>query len=407
MLKLLFSAFSCLPDRGSEPGVGWNWAVQAAKNQDLDVTVLTRSKCRRKIEPVFRGLGMNNLHFIYVPSSERLRRISIYLEYVAWQYSAYNYIRMNYDKDDFDCLWHITFGNVFLPIWAHRLPYRFIWGPMGGGEHIPPAFYRSFPVRASVPHRVKLFLIKTARFNPFVQGPAKKASLILARTEETRSLFRKEYLHKTRITLETRMDERSIPQECFTVTPYDDGRLHVCYTGRLIPLKNVDKLLAAVASLIDGGLPIALHLIGGGRLQRDMEFRYKRYVSSGDIMFHGQLPREEALRIVAACQVFAFPSLREGGSWSLMEAMVLGRTIICFDASGMHEMLDRDSALLIPMIEPSEVEMQLRDAIRILAENPGLMSSLGKAARERARSEFCWDEVRARVALTTRAVCGG
>ena len=90
-----------------------------------------------------------------------------------------------------------------------------------------------------------------------------------------------------------------------------------------------------------------------------------------------------------------------------MEAMVLGRAIICFDASGMHEMLDRDSALLIPMIEPLEVEMQLKRAIRILAENPGLVSSLGKAARKRAVNEFCWDEVRIRVASTVRAVCGG
>lgn len=50
MKKILISAFSCLPNRGSEPGVGWNWAVLAAE-EGYDVTVLTRTKCKKKIEP--------------------------------------------------------------------------------------------------------------------------------------------------------------------------------------------------------------------------------------------------------------------------------------------------------------------------------------------------------------------
>ena len=41
--NILISAFSCLPNRGSEPGIGWNWALSAAKTQN--VYVLTRTKC--------------------------------------------------------------------------------------------------------------------------------------------------------------------------------------------------------------------------------------------------------------------------------------------------------------------------------------------------------------------------
>ena len=42
MKKILLVAFSCQPGKGSEPGVGWNWALQAAKTQD--VWVLTEAK---------------------------------------------------------------------------------------------------------------------------------------------------------------------------------------------------------------------------------------------------------------------------------------------------------------------------------------------------------------------------
>ena len=47
-MRVLLSAFACAPNRGSEPGVGWNWALALAKNND--VTVLTREENRREIE---------------------------------------------------------------------------------------------------------------------------------------------------------------------------------------------------------------------------------------------------------------------------------------------------------------------------------------------------------------------
>jgi hypothetical protein len=43
-MKLLLSAYACEPSKGSEPGVGWNWATQAAL--DHEVWVLTWTKFR-------------------------------------------------------------------------------------------------------------------------------------------------------------------------------------------------------------------------------------------------------------------------------------------------------------------------------------------------------------------------
>lgn len=403
---ILFSAFSCLPNRGSEPGVGWNWAIQAARNPELRVSVLTREKCRAKIEPALSELGMDNLDFIYVPSSAKLRKMSIYLEYIKWQHDAYLYVKNNYGPDDFDCVWHTTFGNVFLPIWTYKLPYKFVWGPMGGGEHVPPAFYKSFSFRDSLSHRVKRFLVSTARVNPIVQNVAKRSSFIFVRTEETRGLLGEGCKGKTQITLETRMDASSIPAACFKVRQYGDGRLHICYTGRLIALKNVRSLVEAVVSLLDQGYPLTLHLIGEGPLEAELRGLAGGHVEMGDVLFHGQMSREQALSIVAASQIFVFPSLKEGGSWSLLEAMLLGRAIVCFDTSGMHEMVDSGSALLVPMKGPEDVAEQLEDAVRRLAENPALVAELGERAHRRALSNFCWDEVGERVRQVVLEVCG-
>ena len=36
-IRVLISAYACEPNKGSEPGVGWNWALQMAKMDEVYV----------------------------------------------------------------------------------------------------------------------------------------------------------------------------------------------------------------------------------------------------------------------------------------------------------------------------------------------------------------------------------
>ena len=60
LARILLSAYACEPDRGSEPGVGWSWAVELSR-LGHQVWVLTRTDNRTAIE---RKPGLN-LNFIY------------------------------------------------------------------------------------------------------------------------------------------------------------------------------------------------------------------------------------------------------------------------------------------------------------------------------------------------------
>ena len=51
--------------------------------------------------------------------------------------------------------------------------------------------------------------------------------------------------------------------------------------------------------------------------------------------------------------IYAFPSLREGGSWALMEAMAVGLPVVCLNWTGMRIITDTESAI---RIEPSDYE---------------------------------------------------
>lgn len=59
----LMSAYACEPGEGSEPGVGWNWAIELAKKHN--VIVITRENNRDKIETEYSKEQYPNLLFYY------------------------------------------------------------------------------------------------------------------------------------------------------------------------------------------------------------------------------------------------------------------------------------------------------------------------------------------------------
>ncbi|MFT7303126.1 MAG: hypothetical protein ACI8UZ_001964, partial [Akkermansiaceae bacterium] len=74
-LKVLMSAFACEPDEGSEPEVGWRWAVMMAR--DNEVVLVTQEKNRKHIEPFLEknpGVG-GNVTFVYHEFWPSLRRL--------------------------------------------------------------------------------------------------------------------------------------------------------------------------------------------------------------------------------------------------------------------------------------------------------------------------------------------
>ncbi len=127
-MRALISAYACEPGKGSEPGVGWNWVVQAASVCD-EVTVVTRANNRDAIES---GGAPANVRFIYLELSDRLlslkrgaRRARLY--YVMWQRAVAGEIERLQRESPHDVVHHLTWASISLPIGscAHeRCPAR-------------------------------------------------------------------------------------------------------------------------------------------------------------------------------------------------------------------------------------------------------------------------------------------
>ena len=139
-MKILLSAYACEPNKGSEPGVGWNWALALAQ-RGYDVHVLTRSNNRRAIE---EALAPSNLqltfHYYDLPQILRFWKHwpgGIYLYYLLWQIGAYRVGKILHSTEQFSLVHHITFVSYRQPSFMGGLGIPFIFGPVGGRDHAP------------------------------------------------------------------------------------------------------------------------------------------------------------------------------------------------------------------------------------------------------------------------------
>src|SRR5215469_2694859 len=132
-LRVLLSAFACEPEKGSEPEVGWQWALQMARFHD--VTVLTQSKNRAGIEKALQALkgSQPEPRFVYYDLPKWLQQLRKYpiglrLYYVFWQKWARAAVQLLHEQNPFDLFHHVTFAAFRYPtaIWGHGVPC--IWG---------------------------------------------------------------------------------------------------------------------------------------------------------------------------------------------------------------------------------------------------------------------------------------
>ena len=100
--------------------------------------------------------------------------------------------------------------------------------------------------------------------------------------------------------------------------------------------------------------------------------------------FLPEQPHDEALRLLAASEVFVLPSYTEGFPNSVMEAMATGLAVVATDVGAVPEMLSEGCGLLVP---PRDV-VALRDALARVTADDALRAELGRRAREKARAEY-------------------
>ncbi|HVY78141.1 MAG TPA: glycosyltransferase [Solirubrobacterales bacterium] len=149
----------------------------------------------------------------------------------------------------------------------------------------------------------------------------------------------------------------------------------VLTAARLDEQKGHDVLLRAAVALPE----VRFALAGDGPLRAQLEAEAARLGVAGRIKFLGR--REDVPQLLAACDVFALPSLYEGSSLAVLEAMAARRAVVSSAIGGTAELIADgvDGVLVAPGDDAA-----LATALQRLVGDAALRERLGAGARERA-----------------------
>ena len=156
--------------------------------------------------------------------------------------------------------------------------------------------------------------------------------------------------------------------------------------ARLVPIKGHGFLLDAAARLVARGLRFELRLAGDGPETTAVALRIEELGLGDRVRLLGTVPHAELLELYRDGRVdcVVLPSLHEGISVALMEAMAHSVPVVATRVGGVPELLDGGAGLLVPPEDPAA----LAEALELLLVSPSARVAVGEAGRRRVEEEF-------------------
>lgn len=153
------------------------------------------------------------------------------------------------------------------------------------------------------------------------------------------------------------------------------GVITITTAGSLSEQKGHRYLIEAFALLRRRvSMPVRLIIFGEGKLRDDLLHQIKDLGLQNNVELPGVAPLPE---IIAVSDIFVLPSLWEGMSLMLLEAMAGSKPIVATDVSGSRELItDKENGFLVP---PKDVEA-LADKLGILVNDRDLRTTFARAS---------------------------
>jgi glycosyltransferase involved in cell wall biosynthesis len=159
------------------------------------------------------------------------------------------------------------------------------------------------------------------------------------------------------------------------------GQRVFLYMGRIATEKNVEALLRAWRLVQPEGCTLVV--VGDGPVRQSLMQSYGQEIQ---VHWWGHEPDQaKRLALLQLAEVFLLPSLVEGLSLALLEAMASGTACVATDAGADGEVLEGGAGIVI---STQGVTTQLRTLLPVLRDQPVLSAELGRRARQRALERY-------------------
>jgi len=159
------------------------------------------------------------------------------------------------------------------------------------------------------------------------------------------------------------------------------------YMGRIASEKNVEALLRAWRSVQPKGCRLVI--VGDGPLRPTLE-NNSIFNSEENVIWWGyEADENKRIALLQIAEVFLLPSLVEGLSIALLEAMATGTACVATDAGADGEVLENGAGIIL---NTEGVTSQLRTLLPVLRDQPVLTKELGRRARLRVEGKYTLEQ---------------
>jgi len=153
--RILISAYTLSPLRGSEPAGAWNVVSRLAQYHDLTVLTSPNVEGTDYRTETLAYLRKNpiaglSLHYVDPPPlavklmkpTGTLARLFYYVGYAAWQRAAFKAAAELHAKRPFDLTHQLNMTGYREPGYLWKLDAPFVWGPIGGACNMPWSYMK-------------------------------------------------------------------------------------------------------------------------------------------------------------------------------------------------------------------------------------------------------------------------
>ncbi len=363
------------------------------------VKVITRASNRHTVEAELSGQAEENISFIFYDLPSWILRWRKYpggkiFYYVLWQWFAVRRVRELFPDLPFDAVQHVTYVSARYPSFMGLLGIPFCFGPVSGGEGVPPGLRSGFSAGQQgyeLLRDVSNFLVK---LDPLMRQTFRRAQSILV-TRDTRDLVPRRWRSKVKVRLAVGLSDPA--HTAVRLKPYRSGEpFQLLYVGRLVEYKGVDLALQAMAKARQVRPVLRLTIVGDGPAKANLQQLAIQLGLEDSVHWISWLPQRVLAESYDAADLLLFPGLRDSGGMVVLEALAHGLPVVCADLGGPGLIVNHTCGRALATLgrSPQQLACDIADALDAIVSSPDLHMSLRLGARLRARQFVFSDLVR-------------
>jgi glycosyltransferase involved in cell wall biosynthesis len=351
-MRVLISAFSCEPGKGSEPEVGLRTVLAAATCHKVWVLTSDTGAARLQRFLDVHPLGAR-VHVEPVPLEVDLTGlglVSFHRHYDRWQRRA-SLRALELDRHiGFGLVHHATMSTVWTRVGVASVPKPLVWGPVGGGVEPPLSLLPELGYRGFLDDLLRVTSRRLLTQLPAMRRAPRTAAVVLAQNRET--------VRRLQAAGQVIVLPNATAVEVGAVPPAGERTRDVVLVGRIVGWKGGHLAMRAFRQVT---YPEAiLRVYGEGPDRVRLEQAARRWGLADRVQFEGWIHRSALLPQIARAGVLVHASFHDDAPLCVAEALSFGTPVVCLDHGGPAEVARRWPTSPSRLVPPAGINITAR-----------------------------------------------